>query len=327
MPDDDDIEIVVEESPEEAAAPGGSASEGLDDLQRQLEESRASGDRDREALRVSEERRQQAERVAQQRGAEAQGSALRELDASFDSVSNALVAAQQEADSKVSAKARLMADGDYEGAAKLDFEIGKLAAKIDRLEDGKSALEAKRTEDKARAAQPATQPRQETSNAKEAYIASKTPKTAAWLRQNDRFFSDPSFQKKVISANDYIVNVLGIAADTDEYFQKVEESVGTRQAAAPARQETTSMAARSAPRQSAPPPAARTAAAPSREVPGAARTPGGRMQVSLTAAEIAFARQSLPPEVLGLDEKGRPRDPVKVYALNKQAMIDSGKTF
>lgn len=221
---------------------------GIEALRRQIAESEArvrAAEQEREAARSAREAERAAREEAEQRAAQYQREADHTRrsanDAQYDSVINALAAAQGELASQKNALKSAMAEGDFDRVAELSAEIGLTAARVREFEAGKQAMEARRHDGQ----------QQMPGDAREAYLRSRTPRTAAWLRRNDRFFTDRRFQNAVTGAHMLAEN-RGIEPDSDEYFQFIEEQVGLRQAQQPqqSHQPQTSAAAATSPRQS-----------------------------------------------------------------------------
>lgn len=325
----------------EAPAAGNAAvgDHGFDDLKQQLAEEQASRQR---AERQAEAERQQ--RIAAQREAQESRGKATEYEASafsaqYDSVVNALGLAQQEADKLASEQEAAMSEGDFKKATELNVKIGRQAARIVQLEDGKAALDAQR---QARAAEPAPKPQaQQRSEAeqREAYLATQSPKTAAWMRAHPAYFDDIKLQNKVLAGH-YLAVDKGIVPESDEYFQFVEEHAGLRQR--PVQQETRSTAAVTVERPGADaterttearpqgrqpeqqqtqpqqPTGRIPSAAPSREAQPTTQNGRNGTRVTISAAEREHAIATALPD---------DPDPVATFAKHKAALIREGKWF
>lgn len=313
-------------TPEPTPAPADESPEAaFAQIKKQLEESTAATRRaeeraDREAAARQEEARRRVTAENQSRvsstRADEESAIARERE--YDSVVNALAAAESTAKQLASQKAALMAEGKWDEASVLDVQIAEVGGDLSGLKRGKAQLE------EARKTAPKPEPRTAEVQKTQAQIneewTSQLPvRSAAWIRDHaDKFFGDQRFQEKVMAAANNAEKVLGLTYDSDDYFKHIEEAVGLRQ------KETPVAAAEPEPKPEPKPapkpaPVARTspapAAPPSRTTPSA--RPGVDTPVTLTAEERAIARATMTPEVIGKNPDGTPRDPEVVYAQRK----------
>jgi len=274
---------------------------GIEALRRQIAEGEERVRRAEDARARERDARQEAERRARDYQQEVDTSRRGAAEAQYDSIINALHAAQGELSGAKQALKNAMSDGDFDKVADLSAEIGLLAARVRQFEDGKTALEMQRQNGGGQ-----SQPRQGGDD-RENYIQSRTPRTAAWLRKNDRFFSDRNFQQVVQGAHAIAVG-RGIEPDSDEYFQFIDEQAGLRASggAAGANGGSASAAGSTAPRQSPMPsaPAAGTALSTARQQVAAG-------SISLTPEERELCRRD------GISEAN--------YAKHKAALINEGR--
>lgn len=290
-------------------APDDSLEAGIEALRKQLAESQAErdrikGERDEfERQREVERRaREEAERRARQHENDAGSARVTAEEAQYDAIVNALAAAQAELkDQKIALKVA-MTEGDFDKAADISGEIGMIAGRLREFEAGKQHFDAERAR---RATQP-QQPQQPSSatDPREEYLRTRTPRTAAWLRGNDRFFTDDQWRRSVLSAHDFAVNVRRLVPDTDSYFNFIEEQVGLR---------TPVPAATTAAPEPPPPPARPpTPAAPAAGSTHNAARPGTRPdEVRLSPEEREFCRLNDIPEAR--------------YAARKRELIEEGQ--
>ena len=283
---------------------------------------------ERSNLAIQEEsrRRQDAERMANANAGRANEATIREAQSNYDTIVSSLTAAESQAAHLVSEHAKASADADYAKAAQIQLEMAKVGARIERLEDGKRVLDDQRSREPARPApQQATAPdqidwnRPWNSAETETVLRGYTPKTAAWIRQHDKFATSTSFRNQVVAAHQMAV-AKEIKPDTDDYFRFVEQQVGISEpdpapaTVQPAPAPKAPVAATVTARKSPVP-----AATPSRTTPNASPgTPGGT-PITLTAEERKLARQMFTPDVIGK------QDPDVVYAKQKAALIREGK--
>lgn len=308
MADEADIEKQEEETSQigdGTSAIDDSPEAGIESLRQQIVNATKRAD-DAEKAREEERRgrqaegqaREEAERRARAASEEAFTTRRSANDAQYDSVINALAAAQGELGGIKSAYKAAMSEGDLDKAADLAAEIGLVAAKVREFESGKTVLEQRRQageqpDGPARSGDP-----------REEYIRSRTPRTATWLRRNDRYFSDPSFQRMVHGAHELAVG-RGIMLDSDEYFRFIEDQAGVRGNDSGDLQHQ--QPAPIAPAPAAPPPRQAAPAHPSAPAAGstqAARTssPG---TIRLTAEEREFCRSNEINEAAYAKRKGQ----------------------
>ena len=286
---------------------------GLEEIRKQLADEQAARQADIAARKEAETRadrervaREEAERRAQRAGTDAHQFRSDAEKAQYDAVSNAIQHKEQTASALKAQLSALYKEGDFDNVADVQYKMNEVAAELVQLRQGKAFLE------NSRAAEPQGRQPQSQQDPKEAYIASKSAKTAAWLRQNDRFFSDQSFQQMVVGA-DGMARGKGIPLDSDAYFKFIEEAVGLRQAEQPHTVvETAPKAAPATQRRERSP----EAAPPSRTSGDGRQT--SPTSVSLTAEEVAIAPQLFPKKT-----KDDP-DPLVAYARYKQQILDDG---
>jgi len=186
--------------------------------------------------------------------------------------------------------------GDIDAEAEIQMQMSSNAAKMHQLELGKTAMEA-------RAKNP---PIVKLDNADpvERFASQLTPRSASWVRSHPDYVRDPRLNRKMIRAHEDAIED-GIPADTDEYFQRIEKTLGiAEEAPAPVPvDDPTSGAAKPTQRRSSPP-----AAPVSRSGTG----DGVRKDVvRLTAEEREMAT------MMGMTEQE--------YAKNKVKLIEEGR--
>lgn len=300
---DDNKEInITDDSPEA----------GIESLRQQLlsaedraKTAEAGRDEERRARDAERQAREEAESRANQASAEIQTGRRYAADAQYDSVINALAASQGELTSAKVALKNAMAEGDFEKVADLSGEIGLIASRVREFENGKLAIEERR-----RAGTEERQSPQQPSDPKEAYIRSMPPRTASWLRRNDRFFTDSNMQRMVQGAHGLAIG-RGMTPESDEYFQFIEEQAGLRQAQSQTPPEP-------------PPPASTTTAStttqrssPTPAAPAAGSAQGGTRgtssggTITLSPEERDFCRREDIDEV--------------AYAKQKKSLLDEGR--
>jgi hypothetical protein len=277
---------IVEAAPDPKPEPKAkrqdlSPEEGIQKLQRQLEEERAL--REQESARREDAERRAAEASAGevQAKTEAQQSQL-------DMVSNAIANLTSANDLLTQKYADALAAQDYAAAAAAQREMSKNEAKLVQLESGKSNME--------RAGKPTPRPI-ESADPVERFVKNMTPKSAAWVRAHPEFVRDPKKNRKMLAAHD--LAMADYAPESDEYFESIERTLGVTQSAQPdpdPADDPLTDAAKPTGRRTPPP-----AAPPSRSGTGRG---GNSNIVTLTAAEVEIA------EMNGMTPKE--------YALQKQ---------
>lgn len=269
------------------------------DATRRAEDAEAGRQREQQARQSESQAREEAERRVRQANEENVSTRRNAADAQYDSVVNALAAAESELVNTKAAYKVALSEGDFERAADLSGDIGMAATKVREFQAGKSVLEQRRQ------AGDQQQQQQQPSDGREAYIQTMPPRTAAWLRRNDRFFTDGNFQKMIQGAHALALGK-GMQFESDEYFEYIEEQSGLRQpaqqtqAAAPTTAASATTQRHSAPAMAAAPPAGSTAST--------SRT--SSTTITLTAEERDLCRTT------GISEAA--------YAKQKRTLIDEG---
>ena len=264
------------------------------DAQKRAEEMQRTAQRERDdALRHARER---DEELTRERGD-------RE-DAQYNSVLTAIAAEQGAIAKAKSDYAILAAAGEWNAAADAQAAMASAAARLDRLEDGKQAFEAKRETPKTTppAASPPPAP-QAAPQDFEQRIAQMPEVAKGWLRKHPEFINDAAMNRKIGGAHTYLVDNKGFQPFSEAYFDALDTELGFK--AAPA-------AAPAAPqpqRRSMP-----MSAPVSRDVP----TTSGQRQTSttmtLTEEERRIARTSYTADDMTDAQKEY------AYAKNKQKL-------
>jgi len=277
----DEIDIVIDDPIEQEEIK----------VERSNERERPAPEDGIEALKAQLDQERRARAEAEQRAYSAQNESQ---ENQMHLVSNAIETVRQNNEIlKANYRAAMSVD-DYDSAVEIQNEMATNAAKLLQLQQGKEALEG--------------QPRQAApepyhADPVEALASQLTPRSADWIRRNQRFARDPKLYQRMIAAHNLAVTD-DITPDTDEYFESIERTLGVqnqysdRNSADPSGD-----AARIVQRRSSP------AAAP---VTRSSSTNGSRPTVvRLTSAEAEMA------SMMGMTEKE--------YALNKVALKREGK--
>jgi hypothetical protein len=264
-----------------------------------------------EAQRSEAERaRQAAERQAAQasQGAE---------DTGYTAVVTALGAAKGEATSLKAEMKTAGEAGDFGRVAEIAERLGQLGAEITELTRGQAEYERQR---EARLRQPPpAQPQISASSATErsilgqlnapsrdAFIESRHPEVAAFLRANPEFFTDRAMFQRLIGADSLALG-RGLELGSPKYMEVLRQEAGVAEpASSPTYRPPEAPQPPAAPQRQPPPPAA----GPSREAPG----PSGRVQ---TGDVYVSPEDKTAAEWLNVD-------PVE-YAKEKQRLAARGE--
>jgi len=259
-------DIIVEKSEENAAS--DPVEDTLETLKGQLEA-------ERKARQEAQRRASEAEQSAYAAHGEVQ-------DTSLHLVSNAIDTVRQNNDILKSNYREAMSMGDYDSAADIQAEMSANAAKLLQLEQGKQALENQPR-------QPAPQPY--VADPVEALASQLSPRSADWVRRNPQFATDPRLYQKMIAAHN-LAMADEIPADSDDYFDAIEDTLRIRRQDNSRDYDAMADAAKPTQRRSAPP-----AAPVSRSGGGGGSKPN---RVTLTAAEREMASMmGMTPEEYG----------------------------
>jgi hypothetical protein len=261
-------DIIVEKSEEKTPA-ADPVEDTLDALKKQLEEERKGR---QEALRRASE--------AEQSAYAAQGEVQ---DTSLHLVSNAIDTVRQNNNILKSNYREAMSLGDFDTAADIQAEMSANAARLLQLEQGKQALENQPR-------QPAPKPYQ--ADPVEALASQLSPRSADWVRRNPQYATDPRLYQKMIAAHN-LAMADDIPADSDDYFDAIEDTLRMRRQDNSRNYDAMADAAKPTQRRSAPP-----AAPVSRSGGGGGSKPD---RVTLSAAEREMASMM----GMTIDEYGR----------------------
>ena len=260
-------DIIVEKSEEKT--PADPVEDTLEALKKQLEEERKGR---QEAMRRANE--------AEQSAYAAQGEVQ---DTSLHLVSNAIDTVRQNNNILKSNYREAMAMQDFDTAADIQAEMSANAARLLQLEQGKQALENQPR-------QPAPKPYQ--ADPVEALASQLSPRSAEWVRRNPQYATDPRLYQKMIAAHN-LAMADDIPADSDDYFDAIEDTLRMRRQDNSRDYDAMADAAKPTQRRSAPP-----AAPVSRSGGGGGSKPD---RVTLSAAEREMASMM----GMTIDEYGR----------------------
>jgi hypothetical protein len=188
-------------------------------------------------------RLREAEQRAAESRAEAEVSKKRESSYQLDTITTAISASQQDAESAKRDIRNAKQNGDLETELEAIDRLASARATLIRLDEAKQDLEARQKAPPKPQAKPQL-------DAVEAFAQNRTPKTAAWIRAHPEYVTSERGIRKLTAA-DAVAQAEDLIPDTPEYFAKVEEYLGIGKAeAAPTE------ASQVAPKRSAAPPVA-----------------------------------------------------------------------
>jgi hypothetical protein len=197
--------------------------DGDSDLRKQVESLKRAEETARaqaaELSRQVEEAKRQTQELQQQNSVH-QNSAL---EAEYDSVLNAINAAETEAEAATQAYDAAFNASDGKAMAEAQRKISRAEARLESLEQGKSALEARRE-----AAKNAPRQEQTPSDPFEAYVSQFPQVTANWLRSHSEYVRDQRKNVRLQGAHFDAVEA-GKTVNTPEYLEFIEEKLGLRQ--------------------------------------------------------------------------------------------------
>src|SRR5580658_5543532 len=205
------VVIETETQPAEAVAATKEVlkpEEGIQKLQKQLDEARAE-------LSAS----QQRERETANREAEARG---RVQSTELDPVKGAIERVKQAGDVFETKYAEAMAAQDWAAAAKVQREMASNATELATLNSGRIHLE--------KAPKPTPTPPTDAVEAWVADIPENCPRSRAWVRAHPDFARDDKKSKQMVAAHNLAV-ARGFAVESDMYFSDIEKTLGIAPAA------------------------------------------------------------------------------------------------
>ena len=226
-----ELDLVIEKVEDEKvdSKPEISTEDAIADLNRKLDAERKA--------------RIEAENRAHEASQEVRRANNTVEDTNLQLVTNAISLVKRDADIYKANYRAAMENNDYDAAADAQEGMSNMSARLLQLENGKSALEAKPRE-------AIEQPRRDPV---EAFASQLSPRSANWVRNNPQCVTDPRLNQKMIAAHS-LAMADGYEADSDDYFNFVETTLGMRKRAEAApEEEVMSTAASSTQRRSSPP--------------------------------------------------------------------------
>ena len=247
----------------------------------------------KEQLETERRARAEAERKANEAAQTAHTSRGEAQDANLHLITNAIQTVEQN-NEILKANYKLAAsEQDFDALADIQLEMSTNAARLQKLQDGKQALEL---------APKSEAPRPYSPDPVEALAAQLTPRSAAWVRAHPEFATDQRKYGAMLAAHNLAI-AQGEEPDSDSYFASVEGSLRIRQPAQQDDYDPLADAAKPTQRRSAPP------AAPVSRTSGATGGQPNRVTLSVEEREVARSSGQTPEE----------------YARNKLALMKAGR--
>lgn len=234
--------VVIEDKPKTGAA----ADDPLESLKGQLSTLQGREEQNRRERDDALRRASEAEQRATQATQEVATAKTEAVESQYDTVVTGISSAQAEADAAEVAYQTAFNNGDGTAAAKAQRKMAEAVAKVGRLEEARADLEAVAKRAPTEAADVArAQPRQQQpqGDGVEAFLATRTPKTAQWLRDHSdmatalaarmsgRATTDQSRLGAKLTAGHNMAESEGLEADTPEYFEYIEKFIGEKKPA------------------------------------------------------------------------------------------------
>ena len=219
--DDTVVEKVAEKEVEKPKIDAPDEREtALNDLRKQVEQQKAISARERQ-------QREQIEQFAREQAAKVQSAEVEVQDSNLRMIMNALDATEQTAQGAERTYADAMAAGDYAAAAKAQRAMAQAESQLLQLNNGKRALEdrlqVRKTEGRVSEERPEIRPQAPSRTPIEEMAANLTPKSAEWLRSHPDAASSVA---KLTAAHSAAVELEGIAVESPEYFDYIEQKLG-----------------------------------------------------------------------------------------------------
>lgn len=208
-PDDPVVEI-VDEKPEKPAKKAlkeeVSPEEGISELKKNLE-------REKQARLEAEQRAQQAYKQAQKANDD-------KHESDYQLVVNAIETVKSRNEQLKTAYAEAMNLQDFARAAEVQAALTENTHQLSELKRGKKAMK----EQKKTAEQEVSAPKGDLVD----QLASQvSPKSAAWLKESREHLKSEREVRKMFRAHEDAIDD-GIAPDSDEYFEFIEQRLGIR---------------------------------------------------------------------------------------------------
>ena len=197
-----ELELEITEKPEPVEASASNHEKAIADLKKQIEAERTA--------------RYEAENRARQSSNTAAKAETDVHQANLHLVNGAIESMTRETEILKANYANATANGDNEQAANIAYAMSETAAKLNQLRLGKESLESQ--------PQRRVQPMERRMDPVEEFASQLSPRSAQWVRDHPQCVTDQRLMTKMISAHNIAV-ADGIPADSDEYFEFVEDTL------------------------------------------------------------------------------------------------------
>lgn len=210
----DEIKVEVV-APETKKAPEVSPDEGLEKLKKQLADEKIRADSERDARIAAETDASEARAAEAKAKGDAQGTQL-------DMVKNAIASATQNKDVLKQRLRDARAAGDVDVESDIVDAMAENASNLASLKQAQKHLESAPKPEVRRAVDQVEQFASQVA-------ANGFPRSAAWVKNHREFIVDPAKHRKMIAAHE-LAMADGLVADSDEYFDAIEETLKVKAA-------------------------------------------------------------------------------------------------
>jgi len=197
-----ELELEITEKPEPVEASASNHEKAIADLKKQIEAERTA--------------RYEAENRARQSSNTAAKAETEVHQANLHLVKGVIESMTRETEILKANYANAMANGDHEQAANINYAMSETASKLNQLRLGKESLESQPPQ--------RVQPMERRMDPVDEFASQLSPRSADWVRAHPQCVTDPRLMTKMISAHNIAV-ADGIPADSDEYFEFVEDTL------------------------------------------------------------------------------------------------------
>lgn len=219
LEDEEVVEVVEVDTPRK-----GQQEDATLALQRQIDALRKSEEVQRTQIERMRREREEAINKSRERDAQIINYQKEVLDKEDLAVSNALAAAQAEAEKAQQDIENAIGENDAKAQSDAYRRLARAESNIATLERGKEELEARKK------AQPTEQQQQQQRVSSDPIDNLNLPDTAKdWLRAHPQFLTDPRRNSKLQAAHWDVLDE-GLDAYSPAYFERIEEVVGLKKA-------------------------------------------------------------------------------------------------
>lgn len=212
-------------------APSESDPDDVSDLRRQLDDMRKAQEESERRVQREIQGRQEAERLIQERDREVTSSRARAEDAEYDSILNAIGAAEAEAEKAQQDMALASEAGDHKAIADANRRLARAESRLTQLSDGKVAIEQQKTAEAARIKAERENPKP-TTNQKaptvEEYVdqlPNLLQSQREWLKTHPDTITNPRMNTRLQGAH-FEAEDKGLRVGTKAYFEYLEDRLG-----------------------------------------------------------------------------------------------------